>query len=60
MIKRRGGGQIENSTPDHKSIKSRNQMRFDWSLLYTTEKIFSRVIRYCPFTFKKKLDLRKI
>jgi hypothetical protein len=34
MIKRRGG--------------RRGQMRFDWNVLYTVGKIFSRAKRYCP------------
>jgi hypothetical protein len=55
MIKRRGGSQIGHLTPDHKSLKSKGQMRSDWSMLYTVEKIFSRDIRYCLRTIKKNL-----
>jgi hypothetical protein len=60
MIKEKGGGQIENFTPDHKSLENRGQMRSDWSMLYTFAKIFSRAIKYYPHTFRKKIDLRKI
>jgi hypothetical protein len=42
MIERRGGSQIENLTPDHKSLESKGQMRSDWGVLYTVGKIFSR------------------
>jgi hypothetical protein len=52
--------QIENLTPNHKSFKSRGQMSSDWGMIYTIEKIFSRPIKYCPSTLKKKLDLIKI
>ncbi len=52
MIKRGGGSQIGNLTPDHKSLESRGQMRFDWSMLYTVGKIFSSAIRYYPHTLK--------
>jgi hypothetical protein len=55
MIKRRGGSQIENLTPDHKPFESRGQMRFDWSVLYNVGKILSRAIKYCPCTLKKYL-----
>jgi hypothetical protein len=30
MIKRRGGSQIENLTPDHKPLESRGQMSSNW------------------------------
>jgi hypothetical protein len=53
MIKRRGRSQIENLTPNHKSLESRGQMKFDWNVLYTVEKIFSRVIRY--FSISKQI-----
>jgi hypothetical protein len=56
---RKGGNQIGNLTPDHKSFESKGQMKSDWSMLYTIGKIFSRVIRYCPQTLKKNY-LRKI
>jgi hypothetical protein len=60
MIKRKGGSQIENLIPDHKSFESRGQIRSDWSVLYIFEEMFSRDIRYCPHNLKKKLDLKKI
>jgi hypothetical protein len=40
MIKRTGGNQIENLTPDHKSLESMGQMKSNWSVLYTIEKYF--------------------
>jgi len=46
MIKRRGTSQIENLTPDHKSLERRSEMRFDWVMLYTIGKIFLKAIRY--------------
>jgi hypothetical protein len=45
MIKRKGGSQIENLTPDHISLESRGQMRSDWGVFHTVEKIFLRAIR---------------
>jgi hypothetical protein len=44
-----------NLTPDHKSFKSKGQMRFNWNVLYTIGKIFLRAIRYCLCTFKINL-----
>jgi hypothetical protein len=55
MIKGRGGSQIGNLIPNHKSIESKHQVNSDWSVLYTVENIFSRAIKYCPYTFKKDL-----
>jgi len=55
MIKRRGGSEIRNLTPNHKSLESRGQMRFNWSVLYTIGNIFSRDIKYCPCIFKINL-----
>jgi hypothetical protein len=52
MIKRKGRSQIGHLTPDHKSLESRGQMRFDWSVLYTIENMFSKAIRYCPCPIK--------
>ncbi len=49
---KKGGSQIENLTPKHKSLEWKNQMRSNWSVLYTVEKIFSRAIRYCCCTLK--------
>jgi hypothetical protein len=60
MIKRRGGSQIGNLTPDHKSFESRGQMRSDWGVFYTIEKMFLKAIRYCPCILEKKFDLKKI
>jgi hypothetical protein len=54
MIKRKGGNQIGNLTPDHKSLESRSQMRFDCNVLYIIGKICSRAIRYYPCIIKKK------
>jgi hypothetical protein len=53
MIKRKGGSQIENLILDHKSLESKGPMRFDWSMLYTVGKIFSRAIRHYPHTIRK-------
>jgi hypothetical protein len=55
LIKRRGGGQIPNLTSDHKSHESKGQRKFDWSVLYTIGKIFSKVIKYFPCTLEKDL-----
>jgi hypothetical protein len=55
MIKRKGRSQIENLNSNHKSLESRGEMRFDWSMIYNVGKIFSRAITYCPCTFKKYL-----
>jgi hypothetical protein len=55
MIERRGVNQIGNLILDHKSFESRGQMKSDWSMLYSVGKIFSRAIRYCPYTFKANL-----
>jgi hypothetical protein len=44
MIKRKGKSQIGNLTLNHKSLEKMGQMRFDWSVLYTIGKIFSRAI----------------
>jgi len=59
MIKIKGGNQIENSIRDHKSLERREQMRYDWSVLYVVEKIFLKVIKNFPHILKKN-DLRKI
>jgi hypothetical protein len=59
MIKRRGGGQIGNLTPNHNSLESKGQMRSNWGMLYTIGKIFLRAITYYPFIPKNRLDLRK-
>jgi hypothetical protein len=55
MIKRRGGSQIGNLTPDHKPFESRGQLSFDWGVLYIVEKIILRVVRYYIRISKKKL-----
>jgi hypothetical protein len=55
MIKRKGGSQIGNLTPDYKSLESKGQMKFDWSVLYTIGKIFSRAIRNFPHTFETNM-----
>jgi len=34
-------------------IPERNQMRSNWGVLYTVEKIFLRATKYCPCIFKK-------
>jgi len=52
-MKSRGGNQIENLTPNHKSFENRGQMRSDWSMLYIVGKIVSRDIRCCGRTLKK-------
>jgi hypothetical protein len=52
MIKRKGESQIENLTSDHKSLKTKGQMKFDWGVLYTVRKIFLKDIRYLPFILK--------
>jgi hypothetical protein len=61
MIKRKGGSQIKNLTPDHKPFESRGQMNSDWGVLYTIGNIFLRAIKYCHQVFhKKNFDLRNI
>jgi hypothetical protein len=57
MIKRKGGSQVENLTPDHKSLESRGQMRSDWGVLYIIENIFLRLIKWCPLIVKTDLIL---
>ncbi len=52
---RRGGNQIGNLTPDHKSFKSKGQMKSNWNMLHTVGKIFSKAIKYFPCTLKKIL-----
>ncbi len=54
------GIKLENLTFDNKPLKNRSQISFNWSVLYIVEKIFLRVIRYCPHIFKKKLGLIEI
>jgi hypothetical protein len=56
---RKGGNQIENLTPVHKSLESRGQMKSNWNMLHTIGKIFSKVIKYFPCTLKR-IDLKKI
>jgi hypothetical protein len=53
MMKSRGGSQIENLSPNHKSLENKGQMRFDWSVLYIVGKIVSMDIRCCGRTLKK-------
>ncbi len=60
MIKRNGKSQIENLIINHKSFKSKGQMKFNWAMLYTVGKIFLRAIRFCFSLKKKKLDLKNI
>jgi hypothetical protein len=55
MIKRKGGNQIENLTPDYKPLESRGQMRSDWGVLYIDGKILSKAKRYCLRILKKNL-----
>jgi hypothetical protein len=59
MIKRRGMNQIGNLTPNHKPLKIKGQMSFDWGMLYTIAKIF---LSYKIFSlyFQNRFDLRKI
>jgi hypothetical protein len=45
MIKWKGGNQIGNLTPNHKSLESRGQMGFDLGVLYIIEKKILKVIR---------------
>jgi hypothetical protein len=37
---------IENLTPNHKSLESRGQIRFDWGVLYTVGNIFLKAITF--------------
>jgi hypothetical protein len=55
MIKKKGKSQNGNLTLDHKSLEIRVKMRFDWKVLYTIGKIFSRTIRYCPRKLSKPI-----
>jgi len=50
--KKKGRSQIGNLTSDHKSLEGKDQMRFDWTMLYTVGSIFSRAIKYYRCTFK--------
>jgi len=43
MIKERGKSQIGNLTCDHKSLESKGQMKFDWSMLYAVGNIFLKL-----------------
>jgi hypothetical protein len=52
MVKSRGGSQIKNLTPNHKSLESRGQMNSDSGVLYIIGKIFLRAIRYCHRVLK--------
>jgi hypothetical protein len=60
MIIRRGGSQIENLIPNHKSFESKGQMSSNRGMLYTIGKIFLRAIKYSPLILKKRFDLKKI
>jgi hypothetical protein len=48
MIKGRGRSQIGNLTPNHKPIEIKGQMKSNWGVLFTVDKIFLKAIRYCP------------
>jgi hypothetical protein len=41
--------------PDHKSLESKGQMKFDWGVLYIIRKTILRAKNYCPRIFKKEL-----
>jgi hypothetical protein len=56
---KKGESQIDNLTPDHKSLKSRDQMRSNWRVLYTVGNIFSIAIRYYSRTFEIDLIGKK-
>jgi hypothetical protein len=59
MIFKKGGSQIENLTPDHKSLSNRGQMRSDWGVFSTVGKIFEGYT-ILPLHFQNRFDLRKI
>ncbi len=52
--------QIGNLTFYHKSLESSGQMKSNWGVLDTVEKIFLRATSYFTCIFKKKFDLKKI
>jgi hypothetical protein len=52
MIKKKGGNQNGNLTPDHKSLKSKGQLKSHWSVLYTVRNIFLKNIIYFLCIFK--------
>jgi hypothetical protein len=56
MLKRRGGGQIGNLTPDHKSFKIRGQMRSDWVCYTPLERPFEGY-KILPLHSQNKLDM---
>jgi hypothetical protein len=61
MIKKRWeSSQIGNLIPNHKSLKSKHQMKFDWGMLYTVRKNVFKAIRYFLRIIDKRLDLKKI
>jgi hypothetical protein len=60
MIKRRGGSQIGNLTLEHKSLKSKRQMRFDWDVRYTIKENLLEGDKILPSNSQNKLDLKKI
>jgi hypothetical protein len=55
MIKRRVENQIENLTPNYKTLESKGQMSSNWGVLYTVGKILLKAIRYCLCNFKINL-----
>jgi hypothetical protein len=58
MIKRRGRNQIENLTPDHKSLQRRGQMKFDWSMLCNVGNIYIALILWKGIWFKKDISVQ--
>ncbi len=52
MIKGRGESQIPNLTLNHKLLEIKGQMKSNWGVSYTIEKIFLKAIKYFPFIFQ--------
>jgi hypothetical protein len=52
---KKGGNQIPNLTLDHKTLKNKGQMKFNWGVLYVVGKIFLKSIRYCCCILKTYL-----
>jgi hypothetical protein len=43
-FKKKGMSKFDNLISNHKSLESRGQMKFDWAVLYTIEKIFLKIL----------------
>jgi hypothetical protein len=43
-LKKKGMNKFDNLISNHKSLESRGQMKFNWAVLYTIEKIFLKIL----------------